>query len=163
MWLLLWNIFSIYSKEELITLFWNLSFVCYIFLIMLNIEWHISDVEKRVYVKQLLLSTGIVVGCLLLTLVVNAGIAITLSALGSAMSWFSCPIWIFFLYICPTLFVPMTVLLLASKWQRPVSTSIVIKLQTRQVLSKTIFLKDIQLNLHFMWKEKVMLFSCSSN
>ncbi|KAJ9585933.1 hypothetical protein L9F63_020441, partial [Diploptera punctata] len=80
---------------------------------------HGRDVGHTVYMKQLVLSLCVVLACLLLTLLVNAVIAVLLSALSSAMSWFAHPVWIFFLYICPTLFVPMSVLLFVSKWQRP--------------------------------------------
>lgn len=81
------------------------------------------DMENTVYVRQLVLSSCVAIGSLLLILLANLLIALTLTALGRSMSWFSRPCWIFFLYICPTLFVPMALLLIVSRWQRPVFTS----------------------------------------
>jgi hypothetical protein len=80
------------------------------------------DMEYMVYVRQLAISSSVAIGSLLLILLANLLIALTLTALGRSMSWFSRPLWIFFLYICPTLFIPMALLLLVSRWQRSVSS-----------------------------------------
>jgi len=84
------------------------------------------DMEYMVYVRQLVISSSVAIGSLLLILLTNLLIALTVTALGHSMSWFSRPVWIFFLYICPTLYVPMTLLLLVSHWQRSVSNHHVI-------------------------------------
>lgn len=79
------------------------------------------DMEYMVYVQQLAISSSVAIGSLLLILLANLLIALTLTALCRSMSWFAHPVWIFFLYICPTLIVPMVLLLLVSHWQRSVS------------------------------------------
>jgi hypothetical protein len=80
-----------------------------------------TDMECTVYLQQLAISSSAAIGSLLLILLVNLLIALTLTALDRSMSWFARPVWIFFLYICPTLFVPMALLLIVSRWQRSVS------------------------------------------
>lgn len=79
------------------------------------------DMEYAAYVRQLAISSSVAIGSLLLILLANLLIALTLTALGRSMSWFARPVWIFFLYICPTLFVPMVLVLVVSRWQRSVS------------------------------------------
>jgi hypothetical protein len=85
------------------------------------------DTEYAVYVRQLAIATSAAIGSLLLILLVNLLTALTLTALDRCMSWFARPVWIFFLYICPTLFVPMALLLLISRWQRSVSNDRAVK------------------------------------
>lgn len=48
-------------------------------------------------------------------LVTTLMIAVALNLLGRTMSWFARPVWIFFLYVCPTILVPMIVLLFHSR------------------------------------------------
>lgn len=48
-------------------------------------------------------------------LVTTLMIAMALNLLGRTMSWFARPVWIFFLYVCPTILVPMIVLLFHSR------------------------------------------------
>ncbi|XP_021931492.1 endoplasmic reticulum metallopeptidase 1-like [Zootermopsis nevadensis] len=81
------------------------------------------DMEYAAYVRQLAISSSVAIGSLLLILLANLLIALTLTALGRSMSWFARPVWIFFLYICPTLFVPMVLVLVVSRWQRSMATS----------------------------------------
>lgn len=62
---------------------------------------------------------GFLVSWIILVLVVLA-IAILLNLLGRTMSWFARPVWIFFLYICPTILVPMIYIRIYSKNLRKV-------------------------------------------
>jgi len=79
--------------------------------------------EYTVYVRQLAISCSVGIGSLLLILLANLLIALTLTTLGRSMSWYARPVWIIFLYICPTLFVPMALLLQVSHWQKSVSNN----------------------------------------
>jgi len=81
------------------------------------------DMEYTVYIRQLAISFSVGIGSLLLILLANLLIALTLTTLGRSMSWYARPLWIIFLYICPTLFVPMALLLQVSHWQKSVVTS----------------------------------------
>jgi hypothetical protein len=85
------------------------------------------DMECAVYVRQLTISSSAAIGSFLLILLANLLTALTLTALDRSMSWFARPVWIFFLYICPTLIVPMALLLLVSRWQRSVSNNHAVK------------------------------------
>lgn len=52
----------------------------------------------------------------ILAIIVAVLIAISLNGLGRTMSWYARPLWLFFLYIIPTLLVPMGTLLLHAKY-----------------------------------------------
>ncbi|KAK7861774.1 hypothetical protein R5R35_010791 [Gryllus longicercus] len=78
----------------------------------------LRDVKYGTYLKQFGLSCLVVVISWIVTILSCAVIAAVLTTLGRTMSWFARPTWIFFLYICPTLFVPMSVVLFVSRWQR---------------------------------------------
>ncbi|XP_063241668.1 endoplasmic reticulum metallopeptidase 1-like isoform X2 [Bacillus rossius redtenbacheri] len=82
-----------------------------------------NDVGRRQYAKQLGKAVGVIVAAWLLTLVAVLGLALLLPAVGCAMSWFTRPVWIVFLYAVPGLVLPMALVLLASRHQRAVISS----------------------------------------
>lgn len=57
----------------------------------------------------------------LLSLVCTAVIAASLTLVNRAMSWYSRPVWILFLYIVPSVLVSLIVVLLAAKKLKRVS------------------------------------------
>nr|CAD7460312.1 unnamed protein product [Timema tahoe] len=79
-----------------------------------------NDVSRRDYMRQLVRSVGVALASWLLALLFAVLLALALTVLGCTMSWFSRPLWIVFLYIIPSLLVPMVLLSLVSRWQRPV-------------------------------------------
>lgn len=80
-----------------------------------------SGLSKKQYLKQLLACAGVVLQSWLLTLMVSILIALCLTALGSSLSWYARPVWIIFLYVIPSVTVPMLLLLYKSQHQRKVS------------------------------------------
>nr|CAD7263210.1 unnamed protein product [Timema shepardi] len=79
-----------------------------------------NDVSRRDYMRQLLRSVGVALALWILALLFVVLLALALTVLGCTMSWFSRPLWLVFLYIIPSLLVPMALLSLVSRWQRPV-------------------------------------------
>lgn len=63
----------------------------------------------------------IIIVTLLATVFFAVLVAACLTALGRTMSWFARPLWIFFLYVIPTLLVSMAVLLLHAKFYQKVA------------------------------------------
>nr|CAD7425171.1 unnamed protein product [Timema monikensis] len=78
------------------------------------------DVSRRDYMRQLIRSVGVALALWILAILFVVLLALALTVLGCTMSWFSRPLWIVFLYIIPSLLVPMALLSLVSRWQRPV-------------------------------------------
>nr|CAD7408723.1 unnamed protein product [Timema cristinae] len=79
-----------------------------------------KHVSRRDYMRQLVRSVGVALAMWILAILFVVLLALTLTVLGCTMSWFSRPLWIVFLYIIPSLLVPMALLSLVSRWQRPV-------------------------------------------
>lgn len=77
--------------------------------------------SKKQYLKQLLACAGVVLQSWLLTLLVSIVIALSLTALSCSMSWYARPVWIIFLYVIPSVTVPMLLLLYKARQQRKVS------------------------------------------
>lgn len=74
-------------------------------------------ISKKQYLKQLLACAGVVLQSWLLTLLAAITIALSLTALGRTLSWYARPVWIIFLYVLPSLMVPMLFLLYKSQKQ----------------------------------------------
>ncbi|XP_046662135.1 endoplasmic reticulum metallopeptidase 1-like [Homalodisca vitripennis] len=84
------------------------------------VRWNMKDTNRqgilrRDYLRQLLFCGLVILGWWLLSLACTAAIATTLTLLNRAMSWFSRPVWILFLYIIPSLLVSLATVLLAAK------------------------------------------------
>lgn len=56
-----------------------------------------------------------IIGTIIACVIVSILIALLLNQLGRTMSWFARPIWLFFLYVIPTLVTSMGILLIHSK------------------------------------------------
>ncbi|XP_039276206.1 endoplasmic reticulum metallopeptidase 1 [Nilaparvata lugens] len=95
-----------------------------IYTLNFNINKSVSeDIVKQLYMRQMFLCTGVIVCGWVLSLLTCGLTAFTLTMLNRAMSWFARPVWIFFLYIIPSLLVPLLVTLLAARRQRLVIRS----------------------------------------
>ncbi|XP_015836953.1 endoplasmic reticulum metallopeptidase 1 isoform X4 [Tribolium castaneum] len=75
-----------------------------------------DDLTTRQYFVKLSGCMSIIVGSWVASIITSLLIAVCLNALGRTMSWYARPLWIFFLYVIPTLLVSMAVLLLHSKY-----------------------------------------------
>ncbi|XP_031849002.1 endoplasmic reticulum metallopeptidase 1 [Nomia melanderi] len=75
--------------------------------IYLNAHSARRDVKKSTYVKHILLCIGAIIVSWLLSIISCTMIALVLTKLGKVMSWYGRPAWLFFLYVCPTIFVSM--------------------------------------------------------
>ncbi|XP_044264233.1 endoplasmic reticulum metallopeptidase 1-like isoform X5 [Tribolium madens] len=75
-----------------------------------------DDLTTRQYFVKLSGCMSIIVGSWIASIITSLLIALCLNALGRTMSWYARPLWIFFLYIIPTLLISMAVLLLHSKY-----------------------------------------------
>ncbi|XP_034180983.1 endoplasmic reticulum metallopeptidase 1 [Osmia lignaria lignaria] len=79
-----------------------------IYSIYLNTKSARKDVKRSIYLKHLVLCIGAIIVSWLVSTLSCTLIALILTKLGKVMSWYARPAWLFFLYICPTIFVSMT-------------------------------------------------------
>ncbi|XP_067004414.2 endoplasmic reticulum metallopeptidase 1 [Anabrus simplex] len=116
----------VFRWSEFLSLLINLSLVMLsVYSVVKNMRAGISSGLKReVYLKQLGLSCGVVLLTWIFTPLISLMIAFALTVLDRTMSWYSQPAWIFFLYICPTLLVPMATVWIASQRQKAVVRSV---------------------------------------
>jgi hypothetical protein len=63
---------------------------------------------------------SIIIGSWVASIITDLLIAVCLTCLGRTMSWYARPLWIFFLYVIPTLLVSMAVILLHAKYYQKV-------------------------------------------
>ncbi|KAJ8925688.1 hypothetical protein NQ315_009535 [Exocentrus adspersus] len=75
-----------------------------------------DSIQKRQYVRKLVGCMFIVLSSWILSVVSTVVIAAFLNGLGRTMSWYARPLWVFFLYVIPTLLVCMTSVLLHAKY-----------------------------------------------
>ncbi|XP_046630569.1 endoplasmic reticulum metallopeptidase 1-like isoform X1 [Neodiprion virginianus] len=76
------------------------------------------DLRHSVYIKQLALSVSAVIGSYIFSMISVTIVAVFLTHLGKVMSWYARPAWLFFLYICPTIFSSMAFFLAVSNHQK---------------------------------------------
>ncbi|XP_076681167.1 endoplasmic reticulum metallopeptidase 1 isoform X2 [Andrena cerasifolii] len=86
--------------------------------IYLNTESARRDVKRLIYLKHLLLCIGAIIVSWLVSMLSCTLIAIVLTKLGKVMSWYARPAWLFFLYVCPTIFVSMMFFLYIGSCQK---------------------------------------------
>lgn len=84
------------------------------------LKYVFTGISKQSYVKHLFLSFVFVILSWIICLFFNLFIGWNLMILNRQMSWYARPMWLFFLYVIPTLFVGMLVLLLCTRKQRKV-------------------------------------------
>lgn len=111
--------FIVHSSEPIAHLF-NLIIVL---LSLTVLFWEMNDAKTRgipnkIYLNQLLICAVTTISSWLLSVASSAVIAFVLTSLNRAMSWYSRPAWIFFLYVVPTMFVSLTVILMSARKQR---------------------------------------------
>lgn len=78
------------------------------------------DAKKFTYLKHLLMCVAVIVSSWLLSSFTCTAIALTLTKLGKVMSWYVRPAWLFFLYVCPTVFMSMILFLYVGTRQKKV-------------------------------------------
>ena len=86
--------------------------------IYLNTQSARRDVKRLIYLKHLLLCIGAIIVLWLVSMLSCTLIAIVLTKLGKVMSWYARPAWLFFLYVCPTIFVSMMFFLYIGSCQK---------------------------------------------
>ncbi|XP_015429200.1 PREDICTED: endoplasmic reticulum metallopeptidase 1-like [Dufourea novaeangliae] len=84
-----------------------ISIVAGVYSIYLNTQSARRDVKKFIYLKHVLLCIGAITVSWLVSIISCTMIAFVLTKLGKVMSWYARPAWLFFLYVCPTIFVSM--------------------------------------------------------
>ncbi|XP_075216314.1 endoplasmic reticulum metallopeptidase 1-like [Lycorma delicatula] len=111
--------------SELIGYMLNISiFILSVYTIRWNIKKSTSeDVVYHLYMRQLTMCTGVILCSWALSLLTSGLTAICLSTLNRSMSWYSRPAWIFFLYVIPSILIPLFVTLMAARKQRLVIKS----------------------------------------
>ncbi|XP_018563035.1 endoplasmic reticulum metallopeptidase 1 isoform X1 [Anoplophora glabripennis] len=75
-----------------------------------------DSIKKRQYIRKLVGCMFVVVISWVLSVVSTVVIASFLNGLGRTMSWYARPLWIYFLYVIPTLLVSMASVLLHAKY-----------------------------------------------
>ncbi|XP_020289760.1 endoplasmic reticulum metallopeptidase 1-like [Pseudomyrmex gracilis] len=86
--------------------------------IHLNMQSARRNLKKAMYMKYMTMCVGVIVLSWLASMFFCSLIALFLTKVGKVMSWYARPAWLFFLYVCPTVFVSMTVFLLIGSRQR---------------------------------------------
>nr|XP_012141016.1 PREDICTED: endoplasmic reticulum metallopeptidase 1-like [Megachile rotundata]XP_012141017.1 PREDICTED: endoplasmic reticulum metallopeptidase 1-like [Megachile rotundata]XP_012141018.1 PREDICTED: endoplasmic reticulum metallopeptidase 1-like [Megachile rotundata]XP_012141019.1 PREDICTED: endoplasmic reticulum metallopeptidase 1-like [Megachile rotundata] len=84
------------------------SIIAGIYSIYLNTKSARRDAKRSIYLKHLVLCIGAIIISWLVSILSCTLIALILTKLGKVMSWYARPAWLFFLYVCPTIFVSMT-------------------------------------------------------
>ncbi|KAK2579325.1 hypothetical protein KPH14_008277 [Odynerus spinipes] len=95
-----------------------LSIIIGIYSVYMNMENARRDVKKFIYLKHLLMCVAVIISSWLVSLFSCTAIALTLTKLGKVMSWYVRPAWLFFLYICPTVFMSMILFLYVGARQK---------------------------------------------
>lgn len=72
-------------------------------------------IDRNTYIKKLTQCMMAIFGAIIACIIVCLLIALLLNQLGRSMSWYARPIWLFFLYVIPTVVTSMGVLLIHSK------------------------------------------------
>ncbi|XP_043257384.1 endoplasmic reticulum metallopeptidase 1-like [Colletes gigas] len=94
------------------------SIISGVYSIYLNTHSARKDVKRSIYLKHLLLCLGAITVSWLVCIISCTLIALVLTKLGKVMSWYARPAWLFFLYVCPTIFVSMMFFLFMGSRQR---------------------------------------------
>ncbi|XP_035742649.1 endoplasmic reticulum metallopeptidase 1-like isoform X1 [Vespa mandarinia] len=89
-----------------------------IYSVYMNMQNARRDAKKFTYLKNLLMCIAIIVSSWLLSSFTCTAIALTLTKLGKVMSWYVRPAWLFFLYVCPTVFMSMILFLYVGTRQK---------------------------------------------
>nr|XP_050865505.1 endoplasmic reticulum metallopeptidase 1-like isoform X2 [Vespula vulgaris] len=89
-----------------------------IYSIYMNMQNARRDAKKFTYLKHLLICIAVIVSSWLLSSFTCTAIALTLTKLGKVMSWYVRPAWLFFLYVCPTVFMSMILFLYVGTQQK---------------------------------------------
>lgn len=75
----------------------------------------ILDISLRRYMKKLSGCMIFVVLSWVGSVISTVSIAIFLNGMGRTMSWYARPLWVFFLYVIPTLVISMAAIMLHAK------------------------------------------------
>ncbi|XP_012284730.1 endoplasmic reticulum metallopeptidase 1 isoform X2 [Orussus abietinus] len=94
-----------------------------IYSIYLNMQSARRDIKTQTYMKQLMSCVVIVIVSWIISMSSVTLIALILTKLGRVMSWYARPAWLFFLYVCPTVFVSMIFFMYIASHQKRVVTS----------------------------------------
>ncbi|XP_011872010.1 PREDICTED: endoplasmic reticulum metallopeptidase 1-like [Vollenhovia emeryi] len=86
--------------------------------IHLNMQSARRNVKRWMYMRHLLICIGVIIISWWASMFSCTLVALFLTKLGKVMSWYARPAWLFFLYVCPTIFVSMIVILQAGSRQR---------------------------------------------
>ncbi|XP_043681351.1 endoplasmic reticulum metallopeptidase 1-like isoform X1 [Vespula pensylvanica] len=89
-----------------------------IYSVYMNMQNARRDAKKFTYLKHLLMCIAVIVSSWLLSSFTCTAIALTLTKLGKVMSWYVRPAWLFFLYVCPTVFMSMILFLYVGTQQK---------------------------------------------
>lgn len=79
--------------------------------IHLNAQSARRNIKRWMYMRHVLMCIGVILISWLVSMFSCTLIALILTKLGKVMSWYARPVWLFFLYVCPTIFMSMIVLL----------------------------------------------------
>ncbi|XP_046828607.1 endoplasmic reticulum metallopeptidase 1-like isoform X1 [Vespa crabro] len=89
-----------------------------IYSVYMNMQNARRDAKKFTYLKNVLMCIAIIISSWLLSSFTCTAIALTLTKLGKVMSWYVRPAWLFFLYVCPTVFMSMILFLYVGTRQK---------------------------------------------
>lgn len=93
-----------------------LSVIFSLYTIHRNVEEAKAEyIKQRQYFRKMTGCLIIIVSSWFLTLIVCNSIAFVLVSLGRTMSWYARPLWVFYLYVIPSLVVSMAAILLHAK------------------------------------------------
>ncbi|KAL6262629.1 hypothetical protein P5V15_005422 [Pogonomyrmex californicus] len=86
--------------------------------IRLNMQSARRNIKTWMYMRHVLMCIGVIIISWLVSMFTCTLIALILTKLGKVMSWYARPTWLFFLYVCPTIFMSMIVFLYIGSRQK---------------------------------------------
>ncbi|KAL1130292.1 hypothetical protein AAG570_013230 [Ranatra chinensis] len=117
--------FIVRSSEAVASVL-SISILCFsLYTVFLNSnKISLDGLPFKVYIWQMFICTCVVLLSWISSLFLTAATALLLSVLNRAMSWYSRPIWLLFLYIIPSLFLQFAIISGVSKKQNRVRNSL---------------------------------------
>lgn len=119
------HIFCIIIDNHENNFHYEVNIFLYLFMVFLYKPMiFVSELSVRRYFKKLLGCMCFIFLSWLASVLSTVSIAIFLESMGRTMSWYARPLWVFFLYVIPTLVVSMAAILLHAKLYNKVGKTV---------------------------------------
>lgn len=120
----------IITGKEIVAIFINITIALLsIYSVWYNMR-HSVGIQRKIHIQGLLSGCGYIILCWLCTCLLVIILASLFTLLNRPLSWYSRPVWIFFLYIIPTFIMPIFV---AQQYKKKLETMIASPLTIFQI------------------------------